>query len=347
MNTTFDHKIIKSIRAYYKRRLIFPVVFFFFLLMLLLFYPMTSLLFPSALSSGKNPDTLYHSRHCFVNASLKNLYFTGYTKRWLDRTTGYYYYTMIDHKCVIVLLSPSTCEQGISSISRLSFRAQILKNSSSTNALLSHLSKDLNWSQDGLLEAVSDYTLSEPDAQNIVTTIFSALFVLTGLYALLSIAVCVLSIAFPVFSQPVRALRVYGSPRKMLLAAEEELSTLPQLATEDMFITAHYFIETSRFGVAIVPISEILWIYKYSTLHKFLWHHFMISYTLYITAGKHLYIRCPKNIKSDIDGIMDYLAEANHNILVGFSEENRRKVEAMQGDFIFFRKLLAFLSKRI
>ena len=73
----------------------------------------------------------------------------------------------------------------------------------------------------------------------------------------------------------------------------------------------------------------------------------MISYTLYITAGKHLYIRCPKNIKSDIDGIMDYLAEANHNILVGFSEENRRKVEAMQGDFIFFRKLLAFLSKRI
>ena len=129
--------------------------------------------------------------------------------------------------------------------------------------------------------------------------------------------------------------------------AEEELATLPQLATEDMFITEHFFIETSNFGVAIVPISEILWIYKYSTLHKFLWHHFSISYTLHITAKKRRYIHCPKNIKSDIDGIMDYLAEANHNILVGFSEENRLKVEEIQGDMEFLKKFWKFLSKKV
>ena len=40
--------------------------------------------------------------------------------------------------------------------------------------------------------------------------------------------------------------------------AEEELATLPQLATEDMFITEHYFIETSSYGVAIVPIDAII-----------------------------------------------------------------------------------------
>ncbi len=44
-----------------------------------------------------------------------------------------------------------------------------------------------------------------------------------------------------------------------------------------------------------------------------------------------LYIHCPKNTKSDIDGIIDYLAEANHDTLVGFSEENRLKVQAVQG----------------
>lgn len=43
-------------------------------------------------------------------------------------------------------------------------------------------------------------------------------------------------------------------------------------------------------------------------------------------GNKHVYIHCPKNIKSDIDGIIDYLSEANHNILVGFSEENRQKI---------------------
>ena len=133
----------------------------------------------------------------------------------------------------------------------------------------------------------------------------------------------------------------------MLQEAEEELSTLPQLATEDMFITEHYFIETSSYGVAIMPIDKIIWLYKYSTLHKLLWHHFAISYTMYISAENHRYVRCPKNTKTDIDGIMDYLAEANHDILVGFNEKNRLAVEEIQGDVKFLRKLWSFLSKKV
>ena len=96
-----------------------------------------------------------------------------------------------------------------------------------------------------------------------------------------------------------------------------------------------------------MPLSEIIWIYKYSTLHKILWHHFAISYTLYITAKKKIYIKCPKNTKTNIDGIMDYLAEANHDILVGFSEENRRKVEKVQNDFGWIEKLKNILSKKV
>lgn len=107
------------------------------------------------------------------------------------------------------------------------------------------------------------------------------------------------------------------------------------------------FIETSKYGIAIVPIREIIWVYKHSTLHKFFWYHFSISYTLHITANKHLYIHCPKNIKSDIDGIMDYLAEANHDILVGFSEENRLAVQEKQGTPLQIEKFLEILKKRI
>ena len=114
-----------------------------------------------------------------------------------------------------------------------------------------------------------------------------------------------------------------------------------------MFITEHYFIDTSKYGIAIVPIREIIWVYKHSTLHKFFWYHFSISYTLHITANKHLYIHCPKNIKSDIDGIMDYLAEDNHDILVGFSEEIRLAVQEKQGTPLQIEKFLEILKKRI
>lgn len=151
------------------------------------------------------------------------------------------------------------------------------------------------------------------------------------IYTVLYLLICMVYIRFPVLSPPCQNLIVFGHPGQILAEAEEELATLPQLATEDMFITEHYFIMTSPYGNAIVPIQEILWIYKHSTLHKMLWYHFSISYTMHITANKHMYVNCPKNTKSDIDGIMDYLAEANHNILVGFNEENRLKVQAVQG----------------
>ena len=60
-----------------------------------------------------------------------------------------------------------------------------------------------------------------------------------------------------------------------------------------------------------------------------------------------MYIQCPKNLKSNIDGIIDYLSEANHNILVGFTEENRRKVQENQEKPFHVEKLTALLNKQV
>ena len=249
--------------------------------------------------------------------------------------------------CIMVLLNPDDSQQGLPTIDKIKIRGKILYNSHAMSKLLLYLSEDLAWSQNGITSTISPYMISQPDATDLATTLFKLVYILSGLYAFISIIRYAIYIAFPVLSVPVQRLRCYGKPREILAEAEEELATLPQLATEDMFITEHYFIETSNYGVAIVPISQIIWIYKYSTLHKFLWHHFSISYTLHITAAKRQYIHCPKNIKSDIDGIMDYLAEANHDILVGFNEANRLKVEEIQGDLAPFKKFWAFLSKKV
>lgn len=86
--------------------------------------------------------------------------------------------------------------------------------------------------------------ISQPDATDLATTLFKLVYILSGLYAFISIIRYAIYIAFPVLSVPVQRLRCYGKPREILAEAEEELATLPQLATEDMFITEHYFIET-------------------------------------------------------------------------------------------------------
>lgn len=341
------HYIIKSIRAYYKRKLFAPVIFLTALIILSFIFPIRSLIFPYNIKSEDSIEEIYENRNVYVNATFDNVYFTGYRKRFMNRTPGYYYYAMHNDECIILLLKPDTCQSGEPRLDSVTINAKILKDSHSENELISYLAKDLSWNSLSLSNSVSTCMLSEPDGNGASATMLKLALIFFTIYSLVSIVLSLLYIAFPQISVPVQKLASYGNPKKILDEAEEELATLPQLATEDMFITQHYFIETSKYGIAIVPISEIIWIYKYSTLHKIFWHHFAISYTLYITAKKRIYIKCPKNTKTNIDGIMDYLAEANHNILVGFSEENRRKVAEIQDDFAWLENIRRILAKKV
>lgn len=349
MPENYDHYITNNIRAFYRRRLLAPIVYLCLLLFFWLLLSLYAPLFPDSLDSAETLGEAYDDGREYLETTLNDLKFTGYTRNLFGSPDGYYYYTMRAGECIIVLLSPSTSEQGLPEVKSASLRGRIVPSaeSESFGALLAHLSEDLGWTEDGIRSKVSQYLLSEPDYNPSGNLFLYGVILLTGGYALICLVLFVLFIRFPVLSPPCQDLALFGNPRRLLAMAEEELATLPQLATEDMFITEHFFIETSIYGNAIIPISQIIWIYKYSTLHKFFWYHFSISYTLHISAKGHLYVQCPKNIKSDIDGIIDYLAEANHNILVGFSEENRLKVQQIQGAPIRFKKFIEFLNRRV
>ncbi len=347
MQENYEHYISRNIKAFYKRRLSSPILYLLLLAVLWFIFPLGGMLRPAAMNSAETFEDSYEAGDRYVRTSLQNLKFTGYTSEAHGRTKGYFYYTLRDGQCCIILLSPSTCEEGLPTIDHLRVTGRIIKGKETYRELLSSLAQDLDWTQEGITRQLPSCYFSEPDYHPMTTKILFVIYFGTMAYSLLYLLVCVLYIRFPVLSPVCQNLVVFGHPSEMLAEAEEELATLPQLATEDMFITEHYFIMTSPYGNAILPIQEILWIYKHSTLHKFLWYHFSISYTMHITANKHVYVTCPKNTKSDIDGIMDYLAEANHNILVGFSEENRLKVQAAQGKPFHIEKFYALLRRRV
>lgn len=347
MPENYDHYISKNIKAFYKRRLAAPIIYLIVLILAWHFFSLSAVFSPDILPDDTSLETAFQGGKQYISTTLFDLKFTGYTQSIFGHTNGYYYYTMRDEECIIVLLSPNTSEEGLPSIEEVTIKGKISKGNENFDTLLSNLSTDLNWTENGIRNKVSSYYISEPGFNHVGNWILFAAIFITGIYALLCIVLSVIYMFFPVLSPACQDLALFGNPKKMLEQAEEELATLPQLATEDMFITEHFFIETSVYGNAIVPIDEIIWIYKYSTLHKFFWYHFSISYTLHISANKHLYIQCPKNIKSDIDGIIDYLSEANHDILVGFNEKNRLKVQEIQGTPMHFEKFIAFLNKRV
>lgn len=347
MLENYEHYITNNIRAFYRRQLFAPILYLLLLLILWFGLSLADPLFPTPLDSDATLEDMRRNDTSYVTATLTDLKFTGYTQKYFSRTVGYYYYTVRNEECIIVLLSPGTCEEGLSLVPKTTIHGKIVQGDDVFDELLTNLSGDLNWTAHGIRSKVSDCLLSEPDCRIIPNLFLYAVIFVTGGYALISLILFVVYIRIPVFSPACQNLALFGNSKKLLEQAENELATLPQLATEDMFITEHFFIVTSAYGNAIVPIDQIIWIYKYSTLHKFFWYHFSISYTLHISANRHLYIQCPKNMKSDIDGIIDYLSEANHDILVGFSEENRLKVQEIQGSPMGLNRLLEFLNRRV
>lgn len=347
MIENYEHYITRNIRAYYKRRFVAPICYLLLLAALWFVFPLEAILHPAPFTAADTIEGAYENNKDYVTVTFNNLTFTGYTSSRFGSTNGYWYYEVRNRKCYLILLSPSTCEEGLPTIDNLTTVCRIMEENSLYNELLVHLADDLEWTTAGITSQISSYYFSEPDYNPISNAVMFFIYFGTGAFALVSLLKYIIYAIFPVLSPPCQNLIVYGNPFEQMAEAEEELATLPQLATEDMFITEHYFIMTSPYGNAIVPIQEILWIYKYSTLQKFLWYHFSISYTLHISANKHLFIQCPKNLKSDIDGIMDYLSEANHNIMVGFSEENRLKAQANQGKPFHIEKLFAFLRRKV
>lgn len=342
-----ENLIVKKIRTVYAKRLVAPLIYIGILVLIWLLTPALSYVIPVHYDSVSTALKVESTKNRCVEVTLRELKFTGYIQTRFQVTSGYYYYTIIDDKCCIALLSPTACEEGNPQIEEVTIRAAVRHIPDNMEALFEKIADTLEWSASGVQAIMPELMFSQADISTVAGFVFVAFVFATGIFALISALSFLIYIIAPYMSPTGRMLGLFGRRKRLLAQATEELATLPQLATEDIYITENFFIAFTSKSVTVLPISEIVWVYKHSTLHKFLWYHFSISYTLHIVANKHIYVQLPKNMKSDIDGIIDYLAEANHDILVGFDEKNRITVQKTLGINRFWGSFLAFLNQRV
>lgn len=141
MKENFEHYISRSIRSFYQHRIVSPIIFVAILALLAFFYPVSNLMRPASASGEDDIEKLYQDNDRYIEITLKDLYFTGYTKRWLDSTVGYYYYTVMGDDCIMVLLNPDDSQQGLPTIDKIKIRGKILYNSHAMSKLLLYLSE--------------------------------------------------------------------------------------------------------------------------------------------------------------------------------------------------------------
>lgn len=320
--------ITNSIRRFYQKRLFLPAFYLLFLTVVWFAAPISQLVLPHQLSSEVPFRELRNNRSRYIQTTLTNLRFTGYIQKVLGYTNGYYYYTFQDGQCIFVLLAPATCKKGSPDIERLQVRVHVIRHFEEYDTLTHMLAEDLNWTASGIRSRAPDYLLSEPGFHKFLSLLLLGFYFASGAYALANIFMSAICILFPIFAPACQRLRLYGSPKKLLLQAEKELVscfTQKQVSSEEkMFLTTDFFLLLSENQIVIMPVREIIEAYKRSTLHKFFWHPSFISHTLLITAKRHVHIQCKNMKESDIDRMIHALQASKHQIPISFHEKKRQ-----------------------
>ena len=185
MTENYEHYISRNIKAFYKRRLFSPIIFVIMLIILWFVFPLYDILNPVSMKKNTSLADTFNSGDKYIKTTLDNLHFTGYTEEAFGSTKGYFYYCIEGDNCYIVLLNPSTCEEGVPTIEELTLKGKIISGKETYAELINNLSVDLHWTEKGLRNKISNFYLSEPDFHRIPNTILFIIYFVTATFDLI------------------------------------------------------------------------------------------------------------------------------------------------------------------
>ena len=132
---------------------------------------------------------------------------------------------------------------------------------------------------------------------------------------------------FPKLSLAYRRLGAYGNAKAILLEAEKELSDNWFFKHNDLALTPKYLFEFNGDETAIIPLTDVLWLFRYETLvYSFRDRREQLHYNMRIVTITGDRFTLKNKQKEDLDGIMDLITERYPNFFYGYSEEHDQMV---------------------
>ena len=193
----YEHYITKNIRELYQTKMVSPILYLILLVFLWIFSPISEMVFPEKITEKDDLESVYAKDVSFIQTDFSTLYFSGYTKTRFGITTGYYYYTTRNDECIVVLLSPSTSQEGLPEISSLTVQGRLVKGDKAYRELLVNLADTLDWTETGITSKVSPFYLSEPDCHNFGSYLLLFLYFASFLYATVHLILSIVYYRFP------------------------------------------------------------------------------------------------------------------------------------------------------
>ena len=319
-------------------RMIFPSIFLLFLIYAIIRFPIINCLFPTETDNSQAPSELYNSNTYYVNISTGKLYYTGYDYLKGSSVNGHYFYSLSDERCTIYLFSTAYFPDGVpATIDSATFKGKLLSKSSNRTQLLTLIAKDLNWTYDGLNSYTDTVIVSQMDYA-VIPSIFLTIFIYFSFsFSLAHVLILLHNIIRPQYAYSFISLGHGKVRREAILDASAELETSVHFSAENMHVTNTFFIYTGRYNIAIIPLKNMAWAYKYSRLHKYYLFGEMTYTIKIITKNKRIFLFNQKT-KQAADDLLAYLEKANPDMLIGYTKENYNNSKNFMRSILHFFK---------
>lgn len=321
--------ILNTIRIKNAVSMVFPGIL---LTLIIIFYfnsPLHSILNPIYANKLSDIESAYLAGNNYVTLTVDTLYDSGLECIRNGKLAGRYYYAFESNYCHFFLISAGHLEKyspkndsDLSVLTNFTVKARIMNNPKVLRDIIDHLSHELSWTYNGMNNSTSGYLISEPDYPFIKTCIVFAILLIMTILATLSLLYSLICICCPYFYKSIIKLRHYGKIKEQIKQVNAELKDALFLNDEHFIITKSYLIICSTDTFQIIPLSQIIWAYKFSSYHSLKYRSRKITYTLCIYGRHNVSLISPHHNKINTDRVLEYLHNNYPDILIGYSREH-------------------------
>lgn len=333
-NKEFKH----GIRRANLFKLIFPTVFTVAVISLFFLLPLYEALFPAHyVENTQSTNGIYADGVRYVDMVADTLYYTGYDHLRGNNIDGHFYYSIIDDRCTLYLLSDNVTNGTPAVINNIPIKGRLDNMGTKLDSLLTFMARDMQWTESGLRNSTNTIIVNELNYNITLSIVVGVLIIISISFSIAHICILLFNIIKPEYAYTFASFGHHKDRKSVLLKVSEELTHNVTFAHEGFILTENFLVYSDIFNIAIIPLDTIAWAYKHSMYHAF-FRFVHLSYTVRIVTKNNKIHKFVGKSKEDADTFLDALAAKEPDILIGYTEENRENSKDLIQSFLSFLK---------
>ena len=319
--------ILSYIRKNQCKRLFYPLMLLGVVIFLVWRSPVTEYVTKRTISNAVLINDSMAKKVLYAKIKTGTLYYSGEDCLAGGELVGHYYYELIGGSCHFYLIRAvagypaSKTLEGQTIIGRVdAFEPEIL------DPLTQKLAEDISWDAKSLKSVCQKYFVNQTAYLNRREIVLMVVLLLVFVLMIVVFIRTFLYIINPRLTKTYRNLEHYGNPEKILSDVEKQIRRRILLQTKTLILTPRYLVELSDDICAIIPLTEVLWIYDHAAMRRTIKGR-QLSYTIHVVTMKGEEYTLTGKSHREVSAIYHELNTRYPNFFFGYSKEHQEMVQ--------------------